>query len=133
MKKLFIVLCVVIKMKPCTLFPLFLSICGKPHATAAPGKPITSGSELVGLHQVWGSLPPASLPHGPQPALPLPPGGLSTPRAATAALQKAWAALRSVGQRESQPFAAGPTPATGAGSGRDVVLNAAILGESVWP
>lgn len=79
MKKLFIISCVIIKMKPCALFPLFLSICGKPHATAAPGKPITSGSELVGLHQVWGSLP---LPHCPtapsQPCL-CPQGGSALP------------------------------------------------------
>lgn len=77
MKKLFPVPCVVIEMKPCALFPLLLSICGKRHAPAAPGKLTTSGSELVGLHQVWGSLPTALVPHSPRPALPQSLGGLS--------------------------------------------------------
>jgi len=99
MKKLFIVLWVVIKTKPCALFALFLLICGKPHAPAALGKPSTSGPEPVGLHRVWGSLPTAVLPHRPPPALPLCLPlfleGSGAARAATGALQRVWAALHS--------------------------------------
>lgn len=86
-----------------------------PHPPAALGELIASGSELMGLCG-GEAASPVSVPGGAQP----PPG------AATAVLQRARAALHSsrsltVGQKRSQPFAAGPTSAWGAGLGREVV------------
>lgn len=104
----------------CALSPLF------PHPPAALGELIASGSELMGLC-VGEAASPVSVPGGAQP----PPG------AATAVLQRARAALHSsrsltVGQKRSQPFAAGPTSAWGAGLGREVVRTPGTMGEEGW-
>lgn len=117
MKKLFIVLRVAIEKKPHALLPLFLLICGKPHAPAPLGQPIASGSELAGCARgragsfpLTATRPPASAgPAGAQMVLPQHVSrGHGLPMLLSTLV---------VGQRGSQPFAMGPASGGGAKPG----------------